>query len=114
MELKIITDCSDVDWKTITESLKEVGMAYHEPVVHRSAFEATHTTVFVNEISNCLDLEEQYRMENIREQFTMLLPFPKPKEKELEKPSFKPFQINFQLVTLFFMQPLEWKDSIRN
>ena len=28
MKLKIVTDCSEVDWKTIAESLKKVGMAY--------------------------------------------------------------------------------------
>lgn len=47
MGLKIITDCSGVDWQTITDSLKKVGMAYHEPEIHKRAFEASHTTVFI-------------------------------------------------------------------
>lgn len=47
MKLKIKTDCSNVDWQAIADSLKKVGMAYHEPEVHRRAFEASHTTVFV-------------------------------------------------------------------
>ena len=51
MELKIITDCSAIDWQDIANSLKKVGMAYHEPAVHRRAFEASHTTVFVYENS---------------------------------------------------------------
>ena len=54
MELKIITDCSEIDWKIIADSLKQVGMAYHEPGVHKSAFEASHTTVFVYENSQLL------------------------------------------------------------
>ena len=51
MGLKIITDCSGVNWKAIADVLRTVGMAYHEPEVHRSAFEASHTTVFVYEDS---------------------------------------------------------------
>ena len=47
MELKIITDCSRIDWQTIADSLKNVGMAYHEPEIHKRAFEASHTTVFI-------------------------------------------------------------------
>jgi GNAT superfamily N-acetyltransferase len=54
MELKIITDCSGVDWQTIAESLKKVGMAYHEPEVHKRAFEASHTTVFIYEDSQLI------------------------------------------------------------
>ena len=49
MELEIKSDCSEVDWVAISESLKQVGMAYHEPDVHRRAFEASHATVFVYE-----------------------------------------------------------------
>lgn len=47
MELKIITDCAGVDWRTIAEILKKVGMAHHEPEVHKRAFAASHTTVFI-------------------------------------------------------------------
>jgi GNAT superfamily N-acetyltransferase len=54
MKIEIITDCSNVDWQTIAESLKKVGMAYYEPTVHRAAFEASHTTVFVYENSRLL------------------------------------------------------------
>ena len=47
MEVDIKHDCAGVDWKTVSETLKCVGMAYDEPDVHKRAFEASHTTVFV-------------------------------------------------------------------
>ncbi len=47
MEVDVKQDCAGVDWKTVSEILKCAGMAYHEPDVHRRAFEASHTTVFV-------------------------------------------------------------------
>jgi ribosomal protein S18 acetylase RimI-like enzyme len=54
MQLKISTDCSEVDWQTIADMLKNVGMAHHAPEVHRRAFEASHTAVFVYEDSQLL------------------------------------------------------------
>ncbi|NTW77246.1 MAG: GNAT family N-acetyltransferase [Syntrophaceae bacterium] len=47
MELEIKRGCSGVDWKTVSEILKLVGMAHYDPDVHRRAFEASHTTAFV-------------------------------------------------------------------
>ena len=47
MDVDIEQDCTGVDWKAISEILKSVGMAYHEPDVHKQAFEASHTTVFI-------------------------------------------------------------------
>ena len=47
MEVDVKQDCAEVDWSVISETLKRVGMAYYEPDVHRKAFEASHTTVFV-------------------------------------------------------------------
>ena len=47
MEVDVRLDCAGVDWKTVSDTLKCVGMAYHEPDAHRRAFEASHTTVFV-------------------------------------------------------------------
>jgi ribosomal protein S18 acetylase RimI-like enzyme len=47
MEVDVKQDCSGVDWKAVSETLKRVGMAYYEPDIHRKAFEASHTTVFV-------------------------------------------------------------------
>jgi len=45
MEVDVKQDCIGVDWKTVSETLKSVEMAYYEPDVHRIAFEASHTTV---------------------------------------------------------------------
>ncbi len=47
MEIKIKYNSTGVDWKTVSEILKCVGMAYHAPDLHRKAFEASHTTVFL-------------------------------------------------------------------
>ena len=47
MKLDVRYDCATVDWSIVSEMLKSVGMAYHEPDMHRRAFEASHTTVFV-------------------------------------------------------------------
>lgn len=54
MTHKIVTDCSGVDWQAITDSLKKAGMAFHEPGVHKRAFEASHTTVFIYEDSQLI------------------------------------------------------------
>jgi GNAT superfamily N-acetyltransferase len=40
-------DCHGVDWQAVATILKTVGMAHHEPDVHRRAFESSHTVVFV-------------------------------------------------------------------
>jgi GNAT superfamily N-acetyltransferase len=42
-------DCTGVDWKVVAETLRRVGMAYHEPDVHKRAFENSYATVFVFE-----------------------------------------------------------------
>ena len=47
MEIDVYQDCAGVDWKKVSETLKLVGMAYYDPHVHRKAFEASHTTVFL-------------------------------------------------------------------
>lgn len=47
MKLDVRYDCATVDWSIVSEMLKSVGMAYHAPDVHKRAFEASHTTVFV-------------------------------------------------------------------
>ncbi|MDD2316909.1 MAG: GNAT family N-acetyltransferase [Desulfobacterales bacterium] len=47
MKTDIRCECSGVDWKIVSETLKRVGMACYEPEAHRKAFEASHTTVFV-------------------------------------------------------------------
>ena len=47
MDVNVTQDCNGVDWTAVMEILKRVGMAYDQPDVHRRAFEASHTTVFV-------------------------------------------------------------------
>lgn len=47
MEVDVKQDCTGVDWKTVSNILECVGMAFHEPALHRRAFEASHTTVFI-------------------------------------------------------------------
>jgi ribosomal protein S18 acetylase RimI-like enzyme len=47
LDAKIKFDCSGVDWKVISDTLRDAGMAYHEPDVHRKAFEHSHTALFV-------------------------------------------------------------------
>lgn len=40
-------DCTDINWQTIAETLKSVGMASHDPQKHQRAFEASYATVFI-------------------------------------------------------------------
>ena len=47
MELEVKYDCTGIDWQAVSDTLRTVGMAYHEPDVHKSAFESSHTTIFV-------------------------------------------------------------------
>jgi GNAT superfamily N-acetyltransferase len=47
MNLRVTFDRSGVDWSSVSQTLKRVGMAYHDADVHRKAFENSHTTVFV-------------------------------------------------------------------
>jgi len=54
MKINIVTDYAGIDWQSIADWLKKVGMAYHEPEVHRRAFEASHATVFVYEKSQLI------------------------------------------------------------
>lgn len=46
MKIEFRYDMTGVDWKDVTQTLKSVGMSYHEPDEHRRAFAASHTTVF--------------------------------------------------------------------
>jgi len=47
MEISIKTDCNGVNWHTVSEILKSVGMAYHEPEKHKKAFDASYAKVFL-------------------------------------------------------------------
>ena len=49
MKIDMTNDGSEVDWQSVSDTLKRVGMAHYEPEVHKRAFEASHTTVFVRQ-----------------------------------------------------------------
>jgi len=54
MALEVSTDSSNVDWRSVADTLKEVGMASYGADVHRRAFESSHIAVFVYEDSQLL------------------------------------------------------------
>jgi len=54
MEIDIKKDCIGVDWKGVSELLKNAGMAFYEPDIQKKAFEASHTTVFIYHASNLI------------------------------------------------------------
>ena len=47
MDIEIKSECSEVDWKIVSDTLKNVGMGYHEPALHKKAFENSYVTVFI-------------------------------------------------------------------
>ncbi len=47
MDIDIRFDCSEVDWKGISATLKRVGMGYYKPDLHEKAFENSYAAVFV-------------------------------------------------------------------
>jgi ribosomal protein S18 acetylase RimI-like enzyme len=47
MEYKIQRNCSNINWNRVPEILQMVGMGFHEPEVHRAAFENSAVVVFI-------------------------------------------------------------------
>ncbi|WP_027178143.1 GNAT family N-acetyltransferase [Maridesulfovibrio bastinii] len=47
MNIKIKSDCTDIDWNLVVEILKAVGMGYHEPEIHSKAFKNSQVVVFI-------------------------------------------------------------------
>ncbi len=47
MNIEIKNECTNIDWKQISELLKSVGMACHSPERHKAAFEASYCAVFL-------------------------------------------------------------------
>ncbi len=47
MEIEIKHELPDSGWQIVAQTLKEVGMAFYEPHVHKKAFENSHTSIFV-------------------------------------------------------------------
>ena len=54
MDIEIKSDCSGVDWKLVSDTLKNVGMGYHDPDLHKKAFENSYVTVFVYHDNNMI------------------------------------------------------------
>lgn len=47
MDVDIRYDCAGVNWQTIADMLKRVGMTHFEPRLHQKAFENSAVTVFL-------------------------------------------------------------------
>ena len=47
MEFKITKECIGVDWQSVSDLLKNAGMAFHEPDVQKKAFKASYITIFI-------------------------------------------------------------------
>ena len=47
MELRFQYDCSAIDWETVPQILKTVGMSFHDADIHRRTFSASASVVFV-------------------------------------------------------------------
>ena len=47
MDMEIKSDCTGVNWKLVSDTLKNVGMGHYEPDRHKKAFENSYATVFV-------------------------------------------------------------------
>jgi len=47
MKIEVKYDCKNIDWASISEILKSVGMAHYSPERHKKAFEASYCTVFL-------------------------------------------------------------------
>jgi hypothetical protein len=46
MNITVKDDCAGVNWQTVAETLKSVGMANHAPEKHRKAFEGSYAKAF--------------------------------------------------------------------
>ena len=47
LEIEIKHELPNSGWEIVSQTLKEVGMAFYEPHVHKKAFENSHTSIFV-------------------------------------------------------------------
>lgn len=47
MDITAKYDCLGVNWQTVADTLKSVGMAHHAPEKHRQAFEGSYAKVFL-------------------------------------------------------------------
>ena len=95
MDVDIRQDCSSVDWQTVSNILKDVGMAHHEPDMHRRAFEGSHTTVFVYLTGRLIGFGRAISDGVVRNS----------RAGESEKPSWRPSCPGFRIATPFYMRP---------
>ena len=47
MDIEIKLSCSGVNWKLVADTLRKVEMGYHDPGLHKKAFENSYVTVFL-------------------------------------------------------------------
>lgn len=47
MELTTQNHCEGIDWQEVSHVLKSAGMAYHDPEIHKKAFEASYAVIFI-------------------------------------------------------------------
>lgn len=47
MSLRILQDCSNIDWELVKETLKRVNMGYFDAETHKKAFENSYAVIFV-------------------------------------------------------------------
>ena len=47
MNITVKYDCHDVNWQSVSDTLKAVGMAHHAPEKHKQAFEGSFAKVFL-------------------------------------------------------------------
>ena len=47
MDIEVSFDCSKVDWQVVSDTLRDVGMSYHEKSLHKKAFENSYVSVFL-------------------------------------------------------------------
>jgi ribosomal protein S18 acetylase RimI-like enzyme len=47
MNYRIQENCKSIDWQNVSDILRNVGMGYYEPKLHKKAFENSYTVVFV-------------------------------------------------------------------
>jgi ribosomal protein S18 acetylase RimI-like enzyme len=47
MNLKIQSDCSNINWELVSQTLRIVGMASYTAEIHKKAFNNSHTVVFI-------------------------------------------------------------------
>ena len=88
MEFDLKQDCTGVDWKVVSDTLKRVGMAYYEPDLHKKAFEASHTTVFIYHDDRLIGLVEPFLMASIKQLSMIVRFFLNSKERGSERRSW--------------------------